>query len=42
MLMCDADSGYNYGAGLVAELQKAGLSQSDIDKVGTRTCHGLS
>ena len=36
MLMCDGDSGYNYGSGLVAQLQKAGLSQNDIDKVGEK------
>ena len=33
MLMCDAQSGYNYGAGLVAEMKKQGLTDDEILKV---------
>lgn len=33
LLMCNANSGYNYGVGLENELKAAGLSQSDIAKV---------
>ena len=33
LLMCNKDSGYNYGQGLADSLAKAGLSQGDIYKV---------
>jgi alpha-amylase len=33
LLMCNGDSGYNYGSYLVNALQKAGFIQSDIEKI---------
>lgn len=33
MLMCNKDSGYNYGQSLAEKLAKAGLSQNDVNKV---------
>lgn len=39
MLMCDAQSGYNYGAGLVAEMQKQGLTDDEILKIKVWELH---
>ena len=33
LLMCNSQSGYNYGGYLVQKLQSAGFSASDIDKI---------
>jgi alpha-amylase len=33
MLMCDPDSGYNYGAYLADQLSAAGFSDQDVEKI---------
>jgi alpha-amylase len=33
LLMCNSDSGYNYGGYLIKQLQTAGFSSTDIDKI---------
>ena len=33
LLMCDAQSGYNYGSSFEKQLLAAGLSQTDVNKI---------